>query len=77
MRVSFVLRSAEASSLGLCNTSHANYRDISSLTCENPKHCAPGHPTIGTSNRDLKKSRQLRGVPGRSPSPVLTRPCIA
>jgi hypothetical protein len=30
MRVSFVLRSAEASSLGLCNSNAVNYRDITS-----------------------------------------------
>jgi hypothetical protein len=49
MRVSFVLRSAEASSLGLCNCLMINYRDItllpSLLTFLTPE-------TIGTSNRD-------------------------
>lgn len=102
MRVSFVLRSAEASSLGLCNNPAANYRDItgcpsgSRVTTLFQVSDFVGYlrtsSTIGTSKwnysdyrnsnyRDIReglaKSRQLRGVPGRSPSPVLTRPCIA
>lgn len=93
MRVSFVLRSAEASSLGLCNIIAPNYRDHHhwsicghGLDWGNYRDMqarlhpetalGPTFPTIGTSRGHFER-RQLRGVPGRSPSPVLTRPCIA
>lgn len=58
-----------------------NYRVLKSLSgfqlsCSNQLQEGMLAITIGFETNS-KKSRQLRGVPGRSPSPVLTWPCIA
>lgn len=66
MRVSFVLRSAEASSLGLCNITSVNYRDmhiaLSSVDLQ------PVNPTIGTSKLALKKAVNSVVFPGGPPA---------
>jgi hypothetical protein len=67
MRVSFVLRSAEASSLGLCNCPGPNYRDITYCTMEIIVLSSlpyPSVPTIGTSNRDLVRGPSMSQLSG-------------
>ena len=81
MRVGFVLRSAEASSLGLCNSSSDNYRDTPRRPCwafsvvRNfripEKVQLSGHP-----NETLKKPSTpwcSRAVPQPSTDPALHR----
>ena len=75
MRVSFVLRSAEAYLVAQCNLKVGNYR-ANNLLCGLYKLIVAYNLTIGQILK-MKKSRQLRGVPRRSPSLVLTWPCIA
>lgn len=75
MRVSFVLRSAEASSLGLCNTPSNNYRDIPFYTiCQLASFFAPNYRDIP---RRLGKKPSTpwcsRAVPQPSTDPALHR----